>query len=82
MTGLGGGATSLSNAGGAGTLITDGLFQHIDFSKTSCYSGSGLNVYDLSGNENHGEIYGEPTWTTDVPLHYGQAGLILSLIHI
>jgi len=50
MTGLGGGATSLSNAGGAGTLITDGLVQHIDFSKTNCYSGSGLNVYDLSGN--------------------------------
>ena len=40
-------------------------------------SGTGNTLYDLSGNENHGEIYGEPTWTTDVPLHYGQAGLIV-----
>ena len=29
-------------------------------------SGTGNTLYDLSGNENHGEIFGEPTWTTDV----------------
>ena len=40
-------------------------------------SGTGNTLYDLSGNENHGEIFGDPTWTTDVPSHYGQAGLIV-----
>ena len=73
MTGLGGGATSLSNAGGAGTLITDGLVQHIDFSKTNCYSGSGLNVYDLSGNSAYDLEFNNNTHT----LHnsaYGSGG--------
>ena len=40
-------------------------------------TNSGDVLYDLSGNENHGAIYGDPTWTTDVPALYGQAGLIV-----
>ena len=40
-------------------------------------TNSGDVLYDLSGNENHGAIYGDPTWTTDVPTLYGQAGLIV-----
>ena len=42
-------------------------------------SGTGNTLYDLSGNENHGEIFGEPTWTTDVPPIMDKQVLLLEL---
>ena len=43
---------------------SDLLFE-LNFNDTSCYSGTGSAVYDLSGNNFNFTVTGSPTWNTD-----------------
>ena len=52
MTGLGGGAGSLSYAGTSSSIVTDGLVHWFDFSDTNSYS-SGTTLTDLSDAGNN-----------------------------
>ena len=60
LTGLGGGATSLSYAGVSSPFVTQGLVHHFDFSDTSCYS-SGTTITDLSSAGNNMTFVNAPT---------------------
>ena len=44
-------------------LITNGLILCFDPNNSRSYPGSGTILYDLSGNENHGTLYGSPTFS-------------------
>lgn len=45
-------------------LVTNGLQMHLDAGNASSYSGTGATWTDLSGNANHGTLYGAPVYTS------------------
>lgn len=48
----------------APNIVTDGLVFTIDAANKKSYSGSGINVKDLSGNGNNGTLTNGPTYDT------------------
>ena len=70
LTGLGGGATSLSFASAGVPYVTDGLVCHYDFGDSSCYTHPSVNskplVNDLTGNSHTSKIYNGPGYDLDV----------------
>lgn len=49
---------------GGPDIIEDGLVLHLDAADKNSYSGSGSTWYDLSGNDNHATLYGDPPYET------------------
>ena len=41
-------------------IVTSGLLLNLDASNVASYSGTGVNWYDLSGNNRHGFVRGTP----------------------
>lgn len=50
---------------GSPNVITDSLVLHLDASKSTSYSGSGTNWYDLSGNGNNGTLLNGVSYSRD-----------------
>jgi len=47
----------------SGTFLASNLLLYYDFGNSSCYSGSGSTVGDLSGNGNAGALQNSPTYS-------------------
>ena len=47
------------------TIVTDGLKVCFDAANPKSYPGSGTTWYDLSGNDNHGTLLNEPSFSSD-----------------
>jgi len=47
------------------SIVTDGLVLCFDAANPKSYPGSGTTWYDLSGNDNHGTLLNEPSFSSD-----------------
>ncbi len=47
------------------SIVTDGLKVCFDAANPKSYPGSGTTWYDLSGNDNHGTLLNEPSFSSD-----------------
>jgi hypothetical protein len=45
-------------------VVNDGLVLYLDAANTKSYPGSGATWYDLSGNDNNGELIANPEYNT------------------
>ena len=70
LTGLGGGATSLSFASAGFPYVTDGLVCHYDFGDSSCYTHPTSNskplIDDLTGNSHTSQLNQGPGSVVDI----------------
>jgi hypothetical protein len=54
--------TSLSSGSFVGSFSTDGLVMHVDPLNLNSYVGSGINIYDIAGNNYTGSLTNSPTY--------------------
>ena len=46
-------------------IVTDNLKLFFDAANPKSYPGSGTTLYDLSGNDNHGTLINDPSFSSD-----------------
>jgi len=57
---------TFANVIGGESIITDNLVLHLDAADSRSYTGIGTVWYDLSGKDNHFDLYGSPSKIDDV----------------
>lgn len=63
--------------------VTDGLILYLDAANSKSYPGTGVNWFDLSGNNNHFTLYNTPTFATNKLTfngtnHYARSNAVLN----